>query len=76
MSLAAPSLDRVMARKQTQPEQSPTPKPTMVRISGETLRWLRIASGFTGESVAAYLDRVALERAKADAKAEAKKMGD
>ena len=38
-----------------------------VRISDEAVRWARIASGYTGESVAAYISRIVLERARDDA---------
>lgn len=37
-----------------------------VRISVETLAAVRIASGYTGESVPEYLSRIALERATQD----------
>jgi hypothetical protein len=33
-------------------------KSTPVRVSDEAIRWARIASGYTGESVAEYVSRV------------------
>lgn len=43
-------------------------KPGMpVRISDEAIRWARIASGYTGESVATYVSRIIVERAQQDA---------
>jgi hypothetical protein len=43
-------------------------KTTPVRLSGEAIRWARIASGYTGESMAEYVSRIVEERAKEDAK--------
>src|SRR4051812_26564222 len=42
-------------------------KTTPVRITDEAIRWARIASGYTGESVAEYVSRVVAERGRADA---------
>ncbi len=42
------------------------PKTTPVRLTDEAIKWARIASGFTGESMADYLSRIAVERGKAD----------
>jgi hypothetical protein len=42
-------------------------KTTPVRLSDEAIRWARIASGYTGESMAEYVSRVVAERAKEDA---------
>lgn len=42
-------------------------KTTPVRISDEAIKWARIASGYTGESVAEYVSRIVAERAKEDA---------
>jgi hypothetical protein len=44
-----------------------TPKTTPVRITDEAIRWARIASGYTGESVAEYVSRIVEERGKHDA---------
>jgi hypothetical protein len=38
-----------------------------VRIGDEAIRWARIASGYTGESMADYITRIVEERAREDA---------
>lgn len=45
----------------------PTPKTTPVRLSDEAVKWARIASGYTGESVSEYASRVIAERGQEDA---------
>jgi hypothetical protein len=50
----------VMARSKGQ-------KTTPVRLTEEAIRWARIASGYTGESMAEYVSRVLAEHAKRDA---------
>jgi hypothetical protein len=50
-----------MARK------SSVPKTNTVRLSDEAVKWARIASGYTGESVAEYVSRVVAERGREDA---------
>jgi hypothetical protein len=40
---------------------------TPVRLSAEAIKWARIASGYTGESMAEYVSRIVEERAKEDA---------
>jgi hypothetical protein len=50
-----------MAKKQV------IPKTTPVRMSDEAIKWARIASGYTGESVAEYMSRVVAEYAEQDA---------
>lgn len=42
-------------------------KNTPVRIDDEAIKWARIASGYTGESVTEYLSRIVAERGRADA---------
>jgi hypothetical protein len=42
-------------------------KTTPVRLTEEAIRWARIASGYTGESMAEYVSRVVEERGKEDA---------
>jgi hypothetical protein len=42
-------------------------KTTPVRLTEEAIRWARIASGYTGESMAEYVSRTLEERGKADA---------
>ena len=42
-------------------------KTTPVRMSDEAVKWARIASGYTGESMAEYVSRVVAERGKQDA---------
>jgi hypothetical protein len=43
------------------------PKTTPVRLTDEAVEWARIASGYTGESMAEYVSRITVERAKEDA---------
>jgi hypothetical protein len=49
----------VMARK--------AQKTTPVRLTDEAIKWARIASGYTGESMAEYVSRVVVERGTQDA---------
>ena len=42
-------------------------KTTPVRMSDEAVKWARIASGYTGESMAEYVSRIVAERGKLDA---------
>jgi hypothetical protein len=42
-------------------------KTTPVRLSDDAIRWARIASGYTGESMAEYVSRIVAERGKQDA---------
>ena len=42
-------------------------KTTPVRLTEEAMRWARIASGYTGESMAEYVSRIVLERGRGDA---------
>jgi len=42
-------------------------KTTPVRLSAEAIRWAKIASGYTGESMAEYVSRIVEERAREDA---------
>lgn len=42
-------------------------KTTPVRITDEAIKWARIASGYTGESMAEYVSRVVAERGREDA---------
>lgn len=44
-----------------------SPKTAPVRLTEEAVRWARIASGYTGESVAEYVSRVVAERGEQDA---------
>ena len=41
-------------------------KTTPVRLSDDAIRWARIASGYTGESMAEYVSRIVAERAVQD----------
>jgi hypothetical protein len=41
-------------------------KTTPVRLSEEAMKWAKIASGYTGESMAEYVSRIVEERGKAD----------
>lgn len=43
------------------------PKTTPVRLTDEAIKWAKIASGYTGESMAEYVSRICVERGKADA---------
>jgi len=42
------------------------PKTTPVRLTDDAIRWGRIASGYTGESMAEYVSRIVCERGKED----------
>lgn len=42
-------------------------KTTPVRLSDDAIRWARIASGYTGESMAEYVSRLVEEHARHDA---------
>ncbi len=42
-------------------------KTTPIRVTDEAIRWARIASGYTGESVAEYASRVIAEQGRQDA---------
>src|SRR5262245_26200891 len=42
-------------------------KTTPVRLTEEAIKWARIASGYTGESMAEYVSRIIAERGKQDA---------
>lgn len=48
-------------------EMPKNPKTTPVRLTDEAIRWARIASGYTGESMAEYTSRIVAEYARADA---------
>jgi hypothetical protein len=48
-------------------EAPPNPHRAPIRLSAEAIRSARIASGYTGESVAEYASRVLAERGKEDA---------
>jgi hypothetical protein len=41
-------------------------KTTPVRLTDEAIRWARIASGYTGESMTEYVSRIVEERGKED----------
>lgn len=43
------------------------PNTSPVRLSDEAIKWARIASGYTGESMSAYVSRVVAERGQEDA---------
>jgi hypothetical protein len=38
-----------------------------VRLTDEAIKWARIASGYTGESMSEYVCRIVVERAREDA---------
>ena len=42
-------------------------KTTPVRLTDEAVKWGRIASGYTGESMSEYVSRIVVERGKEDA---------
>lgn len=42
-------------------------KTTPVRLTDEAIKWARIASGYTGESMTEYVSRVVAEYGKKDA---------
>jgi hypothetical protein len=41
-------------------------KTSPVRLTEEAIRWARIASGYTGESMAEYVSRIVAERGRQD----------
>ena len=41
-------------------------KTSPVRLTEEAIRWARIASGYTGESMAEYVSRIVTERGRQD----------
>jgi hypothetical protein len=51
----------------TEPRQRKLQKTSPVRLTDEAIRWARIASGYTGESMAEYVSRVVVERGREDA---------
>lgn len=54
----------------------PKPTSTPVRLTAAAIEWARIASGYTGESVAAYCSRAIEERGREDvARLHAQRMG-
>ncbi len=42
-------------------------KTTPVRLTDEAIRWAKIASGYTGETMADYVSRIVAEKGQADA---------
>ena len=42
------------------------PKKMPMKIGEEAMKWVKIASGYTGECASAYATRVLTERAKSD----------
>jgi hypothetical protein len=60
------TLERAMGT-QVSEKDDVAQKTTPVRLSAEAIRWARIASGYTGESMAEYVSRIVEERAKEDA---------
>jgi hypothetical protein len=52
---------------EAEPMTGKAPKTTPVRISEEAIKWARIASGYTGESMAEYISRTIVERGMEDA---------
>jgi hypothetical protein len=42
-------------------------KTTPVRLSDEAIKWARIASGYTGESMTEYVSRIVAQRGREDA---------
>jgi len=45
----------------------PARKTMPVRLAEDAMRWARIASGYTGESMSVYASRVVAERGREDA---------
>jgi hypothetical protein len=48
-------------------DEVPLQKTTPVRLTEDAIKWARIASGYTGESVSEYLSRIAVEKGQDDA---------
>lgn len=53
-------LDEPMAKKAANPKTAP------IRVTDEAIGLVRIASGYTGESVAEYVSRVLIDVARQD----------
>lgn len=58
--MATATMVEEMAKKSAQ-------KTTPVRLSDDAIKWARIASGYTGESMTEYVSRIVAEQGKADA---------
>lgn len=56
-----------MAKKSKGPAR-PAAKTTPVRLSEDAIKWARIASGYTGESLTEYVSRIVTETAQRDAR--------
>jgi hypothetical protein len=51
----------------TDPRARKPQKTSPVRLTDEAIRWARIASGYTGESMVEYVSRIVAERGRQDA---------
>lgn len=60
MSVVLDEVRESMAKKKAE-------KTTPVRLTDEAIKWARIASGYTGESMADYCSRIIAERGRDDA---------
>lgn len=63
MPAAAPEVEEAngsMAKKKDQ-------KTTPVRLTDEAIKWARIASGYTGESMTEYVSRITVAKSREDA---------
>ena len=49
------------------PTMAKAQKTVPVRLGEDAIKWARIASGYTGESMSEYVTRVIAERGKTDA---------
>jgi len=50
----------------TVPTMSKEPKTATVRLTPEALKWAKIASGYSGESIAEYISRTIVEQGMKD----------
>lgn len=56
-----------VTRAETMGRKKGATKTVAVRLTDEAVRWARIASGYTGESMVDYVSRITIEKGQADA---------
>lgn len=62
--MSIPSGATIVAKKS---DRATPERTTPVRLTDEAIKWARIASGYTGESMAQYVSRITVERGQEDA---------
>lgn len=65
--LQSGSLGAMMRTATQETDDMKAQKTTPVRLTDEAIKWARIASGYTGESMAEYVSRIVAAHAKTDA---------